>query len=319
MAKKETSWLEFTHKATGEAIRFPYGVVEGAQPGPTLVVMGGMHGSEFCGIEAAIRLLKETKPENLKGTLKVVTIYNLPAFEANLAFLVPQDGINPGRSFPGSEDGTYSEAMGHYISETLLRKADFYVELHGGDIPEALTPFVMYSVTGNEEVDAKARGLAEVYNIPIVVAGDVRNLPKPIHTAGFRAMSLEGLPGILTESGQQGILTDEDTERHLVGLRNVMKHLGMIEGEIVNTVKRMYSEEHIALRSEHEAMWYPFVKLGDWVKKDQVIGEFRDYFGEYVASLVAPVDAHVTVFRSSPHVDVGNVCIELDRVTRFEE
>lgn len=317
--KKEYGWLEFQYKPTGEMIRFPVGTVCGVEEGPTLAVVGGMHGSEFCGIEAAIRLFREVEPEKLKGTLKVVMIYNLPAFENNLGFLVPQDGLNPGRGFPGDPEGPFSEVMAHHIAENILRTADYYVELHGGDIPEALVPFVNHPVTGNAEVDQKSLDLAMVYNIALVVGGDVSKLPRPLHTAGFRAMTLEGIPAILAESGQQGILTMEDTERHLVGLRNIMIHLGMTKGTVVNTVKRMFSVEHNAIRSEFDAMWYPAVQLGEWVKEGQVIGEYRNVFGEHIANVKALFDGHITVIRTSPHVDVGNVVIEMDRVVSKEE
>lgn len=318
-ARKEMGWLEYTFAPTGEAIRWPAGTVYGAEEGPTLVVLGGMHGSEFCGIEAAIRLLQEVEPEKLRGTLKVVTIYNLPAFQANLGFLVPQDGINPGRTFPGNPDGSYSQVMAHLMSENVLRTADYYVELHGGDIPEALVPYMNYPVTGNEEVDAKSRALAMVYNIPLVVAGNVTNLPQPVQTAGFRAMALEGIPSILAESGQQGILDLDDAERHLVGLRNIMIHLGMLDGEIVNTVKRVFSVEHLAIRSECTAMFYPLVKLGDMVTAGQLIGQYRTYFGEPISDVFAPFDSHVTVIRSSPNVAPGNVVFELDRIEGQED
>ena len=52
--------------------------------------------------------------------------------------------------FPGSPIGTYSEAMAYYFDQELLSKTDVMVELHGGDIPEALTPFVIAPVTGIE-------------------------------------------------------------------------------------------------------------------------------------------------------------------------
>ncbi len=318
LGKKEQGWLEFKYQPTDEVIRFPVGTVYGVEEGPTLVVVGGMHGSEFCGIEAAIRLFREVEPEKLKGTLKVVMIYNLPAFESNLGFLVPQDGVNPGRVFPGDPNGSFSEVMAYHLSENVLRTADYYVELHGGDIPEALVPFVNAPITGVEEVDKKSREMAMVFNIALVVGGDLTKLPRPLHTSGFRAMTLEGIPAILAESGQQGILTMEDTERHLVGLRNIMIHLGMREGTIVNTVKRMFSAEHAAIRAEFDAMWYPAVKLGDWATTGQVIGEYRTVFGEHLADVKAPFDGHITVIRTSPHVDTGNVVIEIDRVVERE-
>ena len=93
-----------------------------------------MHGSEFAGIEAAIRLFNEIDPARLRGTLMVGMIYNFPAFYHNMGFVVPQDGKNSGRAFPGSLDGTFSEVMAYYFTEHFLSKANYYVELHGGKV-----------------------------------------------------------------------------------------------------------------------------------------------------------------------------------------
>jgi len=307
--KKEHGWLEFTYKPTGEAIRFPVGTVYGVEEGLTLVVLGGMHGSEFCGIEAAIRLFREVEPEKLKGTLKVVMIYNLPAFENNLGFLVPQDGINPGRVFPGDPEGSFSEVMAYHITENVLRTADYFVELHGGDIPEALTPFVMHLRSGDPDVDEKSRKMAEIYNIPLVVKGVQFSKDNPPHNAFGTAM-MRGAPSMLAESGQQGILKMEEVETHLTGLRNIMVHLGMMNGEIVNTVKRKFIENYTSIRSEHAGMWYPVVHLNQRVTTGEVVGYIRDYFGEPVAEVRAKLDGIVSMVRTSPAIKVGNTLIE---------
>jgi predicted deacylase len=311
---KESGWLEFKYPPTGESIRFPVGTVHGVADGPTLVVLGGMHGSEFCGIEAAIRLFNWVDPAKLRGTLMVGMIYNLPAFQNNLGFVVPQDGINPGRTFPGKPDGSYSEVMAYLFNQEFLSKADYFVELHGGDIPEALVPYIYVPITGNDAVDEKSKAMAEAYNISLICHSKLPPASTALSSA-FVATARRGVPAILTESGQQGILNLEDAERHLAGLRNVLVHLGMMDGTIVNTVKRMISEEHLAIRSVHEGMWYPSVKLGDFAKKDQVIGQIRDYFGQPIADVKAVCDGHITVVRTSPNTAVGNVLIEQDRVT----
>ena len=164
---KEYGWLNFQYRNTGEPIRFPVGTIYGENDGPTLLVLGGMHGSEFAGIEAAIRLFNEVDPTKLKGVLKVGMMYNVPAFENNLGFLVPHDGKNPMGTFPGSRIGTYGEAMAFYFNQEVLSKCDYFVELHGGDIPESLTPFVMHLSGGDPVVDEKSRKMAEVYDIPL--------------------------------------------------------------------------------------------------------------------------------------------------------
>jgi uncharacterized protein len=314
---KEKGWVEYKFPPTGEPIRFPTGTIYGASDGPTLMVLGGMHGSEFAGIEAAIQLFNRVDPAKLCGTLKIGMIYNLPAFQNNMGFVVPQDGINPGRTFPGSLEGSYSEVMAYYMTENFLKKADYFVELHGGDIPEALIPFVYLPITGNDEVDTKSRGLATAYNIPLIVSGNLTASPTPPRSA-FTTTAMRGTPAILCESGQQGILKMEEVQTHLTGLTNVLMHLGMLPGQVVNTVKRVYSQEHIAIRSSMRGMWYPAVKLGDMVKKEDVIGHIRDYFGELLLEVKAVADGHITVIRTSPAVTLENVLIEEDRISGYE-
>jgi predicted deacylase len=66
-------------------------------------------------------------------------------------------------------------------------------------------------------------------------------------------------------------------------------------------------------------MWYPAVKITDWVKAGQVVGHIRDYFGSPLAEVKAVSDGIVTVVRTSPAVAAGNVLLEEDRITSREE
>lgn len=311
---KKTEWLEYKYKNSGEPIRFPVGTIYGKEDGPTLVVVGGMHGSEFCGIQAAIDVFNAVDPEQLKGTLIVGTIYNMPAFVNHTGFVVPQDGKNPMSTFPGKLNGTYGEVMAHYFNENVLSKADYFIELHGGDIPEALTPFTIAGETGNPVVDEKIKEMAEAYNIPLII----HSVLKPSENLGgaFVKTALRGIPAILTESGQQGILNLEDAKVHQTGILNVMKKIGMLDGELVDDAKRIYMEFNGAIRNEVVGMWYPFVKLNQRVAKDEIVGEIRDYFGAHLADIKSPIDGQITVIRTSPSVGVGNVLVELHHVVR---
>jgi uncharacterized protein len=234
-----------------------------------------------------------------------------------LGFLVPHDGKNPMRAFPGNPIGTYGEAMAYYFDQEFLCRADYFVELHGGDIPEALTPFTIHPTTGDAQVEAKCKAMAMAYNIAHVVNRKFDPADPP-HSA-FGVTALRGKPAILCESGQQGILKMEEVETHLVGLRNILVHLGMLPGQVVNTVKRVFIEDYTAIRSELEGMWYPCVQLNDIVKKDQVVGHIRDYFGQDIAEIKSLLDGVISVVRTSPAVKVGNVLIEHGRIVGREE
>jgi uncharacterized protein len=315
---KEKGWIEFKYRNTGEPIRFPVGTVHGVQDGPTLVVLGGMHGSEFCGIEAAIRLFREVDPRKLKGTLKVGMIYNMPAFVNNLGFLVPHDGKNPMSTFPGTPMGTYGEAMAYYFDQAFLSTADYFVELHGGDIPEALAPFAFHNETGDAHQDAAAKAMALAYNISYVISDKVAD-PQKVPNYAYGLCAWRGKPAILCESGQQGILDEDSVNVHLTGLRNILIHLGMMEGVPVNTVKHSFLADYTALRSEIEGMWYPSVKLNEMVKPGQVVGVLRDYFGQDVMEIKAKVEGPITVIRTSSNARVGSVLIEHGRLVSTEK
>jgi len=312
MKKKEI--LKFKYKNSGQSIKFPVGTVYGKKDGPTLVVLGGMHGSEFCGIQGAIDLFNEIKPEELRGTLIVGTIYNMPAFLNHTGFVIPLDGKNPMSTFPGKLDGTYGEVMAYHFYNKVISKANYFVELHGGDIPESLTPFVVCLKTGDQKVDQVINDMAMVYNIPLVITRSI--VPEEKLGAAFRKTALSGIPAILAESGQQGILKEEDAKVHLDGLKNIMIKLNMIDGEIIDTTNRTILEYHGAIRNETPGMWYPFVKLNQRVVKDEVVGEIRDYFGDHLVDIKAPIDGIVTVIRTSPSVGMSNVLVELHHVLK---
>ncbi len=313
---KQKGWLEFKYRNTGEPIRFPVGTIYGASDGPNLVVLGGMHGCEFCGIEAAIRLFNEVDPARLSGTLKIGTIYNMPAHVNNAGFVVPHDGKNPMSTFPGNPIGTYGEAMAFYFDQEVLSKADYFVELHGGDIPEALTPFNRWVETGNADQDAKGKAMAQAYNIPLVVKDPYeQNLPP---NAAYIVTAGRGKPAILCESGQQGILDMQYVNVHLTGLRNILIHLGMMPGTIVNTVKRSYLENYEFVRTDMTGLWYAETKVGDLLKKGQLAGYIRDYFGQDLAEVKAPIEGVVTCVRTSPNIRPSNVIFELGMVASRE-
>ena len=313
---KEKGWLEFKYRNTEEPIRFPIGTIYGASDGPNLVVLGGMHGCEFCGIEAAIRLFNEVDPIKLSGTLTIGTIYNMPAHLNYAGFVVPQDGKNPMSTFPGSPLGTFGEVMAFYFDQEVLSKADYFVELHGGDIPEALTPFNRWVATGNADQEEKAKAMAIAYNIPLVVKDPYeQNLPP---NAAYIITAGRGKPAILCESGQQGILDMQYVNIHLTGLRNTLVHLGMMPGTIVNNVKRKFIENYVFVRTDQTGLWYPDIKVSQLAKKEQVVGQIRDVFGQTIQDVQSPIEGVVTCIRTSPMIQPGNVIFELGELVSQE-
>src|SRR5262249_27668645 len=133
--------------------------VTGAKPGPVLFVNAGVHGGEYPAIEAVIRLGKTLDPKKISGTVILMPVLSLPAFRTRTAFVCPSDNVNPNRVFPGDPRGSYSEQMIFSLIHEFVVHADAYIDLHGGDIPEALVPFAICRV-GHDETAMKSKQMA---------------------------------------------------------------------------------------------------------------------------------------------------------------
>jgi len=221
LGEKRYGVVEFP--VQGQPYRLPLWLINGDEAGPTLVVTGGVHAAEYASIAAALHLGRSLDPKGLRGRVIVVPVVNLPGFAARSIYVCPLDGKNPNRVFPGDAGGTGSEQIADWIFRNVISQADYYVDLHGGDLIEALVPFTIFFRSGNEQVDATSLEMAKIFGIHYLVASES---PGSTISAASRA----GIPSILSESGGQGIWTAEQVADHTNGLERLMRHLEMIPG-----------------------------------------------------------------------------------------
>ena len=133
----------------GQPYRLPMWLINGSADarsgdGPTLVVTGGVHAAEYASIAAALDLGRSVDPQGLRGRVIVVPVINMPAFTARSIYVCPLDGRNLNRVFPGDAHGTASEQIADWVFRNVISRADYYVDLHGGDLIEALVPFTIF-------------------------------------------------------------------------------------------------------------------------------------------------------------------------------
>lgn len=277
--------------------------VTGAEPGPVLFVNAGVHGGEYPAIEAVIRLGKTLDPAAIAGTVILMPVLNLPAFRTRTPFVCPVDNVNPNRVFPGDANGTYSEQMVHALVNEFVAHADAWLDLHGGDIPEALVPFSICR-GGTDAVDVKSKDLAVACGLPYVLA-----VNKPVQTAkgssSYVAGAERGVPSVLVEAGGVGQLQEEAVELLVSGVHRVMHHLGMIERAVAGGTPAtppavLTSFEW--LYSKHAGMFYPRVAAGDLVQAGQVVGTIGDLFGDELESVVAPATGRILFLTINPSV-----------------
>ena len=138
----------------------------GDADGPHVALIGGVHGCEYSSIAAVTRFMNELDTRELAGSITAVPIVSLESFRQRSPFVVPADGKNLNRSFPGSHDGTYTDRLAPSIFEQVIEPADVLLDLHGGDMVEALEPFAIYDASPHEE---RTHGIALAFGLPYVV------------------------------------------------------------------------------------------------------------------------------------------------------
>jgi uncharacterized protein len=283
----------------GQPYRLPMWLINGVGEGPTLVVTAGVHAAEYASIAAALELGRSLDPASLAGRVIVVPVLDMPAFSARSIYVCPLDSTNPNRVFPGNPQGSASEQIADWVFRNVMSQATHYVDLHGGDLIEALVPFTIFFRTGDKRVDDASLEMAKVFGIHFLVCSETPG-------STFCAASRAGIPSILTEAGGQGIWTAEDVRCHTNGLNRLMRHLKMIPGTAPESVPCTLLERFLWLRSEHEGFWYPAVAVNDRVKAGQNLGVIKDYEGHVLQTAISPADGIVLFIVTSLAINRGD-------------
>ncbi len=289
--------LRFSHPTLADW-SWPYTAVRGAADGPHLALTSGVHPAEYPAIEANIRFMRSLDPAALRGSIVSLPLIDVPAFLPRTPFVCPIDGKNPNRCFPGDPNGTFTDVLVDAIFRSVIQPADALVDLHGGDMVEALAPFSIYSVTGNDEVDNRSAAIGRAFGLPYLIA----NRPQPGGLGGtsVQAAAAAGVPGIIAEAGSSGLLTEPETRMLIEGVENVVRHLGTLDGDSRQASLIVEIERFTWMNSPAEGMWYPSVEVGEAVEEGQTIGRIGDLFGETLAEITAPHAGDILFITSSP-------------------
>ena len=277
-------WTGYLELGQGE-FRLPAAVLHGTRPGKTMLITAGVHGGEYVGIQAAIELSQKLKIHKVAGTIIIVKVINVPAFERRNGSMGLTDGKNLNREFPGNPKGTEMERLAWAVSHELQPAADYYIDLHSGDDYEQLTSYVYYAGMADEKTVSQSRRMAEQVDVPYMVRSNVAS------GGAYNYAASQGIPSILIERGGMGAWTSEEVRSTRRDVRNILCHLGIYQGKKDYRTYYPLDVTDICYQdASRDGLWYPFKKPGDMIREGEILGEVRDYEGGLLELSVAEYD-----------------------------
>lgn len=297
--------------AKEDDLQVPVTVIHGTEAGPVLLLTAGVHGDEFPAILALQRLREEIDAKQLKGTLILVHLANLPGFHARRVALHPLDNKNLNREFPGDKNGTPTEQLADFFTREFISRMDFLIDMHSGSWHQQLWPHVYSPFVGNKELDeltfefAKAIGMQN-----IVMYGERPRDPANSISYPNTAMT-RGKPGLTTEIGHLGQRDEDYIEETLELSRNALYFLEMLPGKATPHPNPIIYDKLKSVASPVDGLFTPRVEIGSAVEEGTIVGDVRDYFGNIVAELTSPATGTVLMINYTPPVKAGETPVTI--------
>ena len=302
----------------GTSSLIPITVHNGVQDGPILALIAGIHGSEYAPILSMQEFAAKIDPAQLSGTLVIVHIANMPAFQGRTIYFGPNDLKNLNRSFPGDADGTITERIAYILTHEVMMRSDYVIDIHSGDANESLRPSysAYYAEAGSNEVVRESRRIAVAFGLETIVqfAGSYDSVDEAIYTSA-QAVTL-GIPAMDVESGELGRVDDPYVDPITDGALNVMRELKMIAGEPDLPPNPLFISDRARVYSAHDGIWYAnaLVQAGDYVSEGTHLGRITDYHGNELETITAPASGILLILFGTPPVNEGDNIVVIGRV-----
>ncbi|HSM55051.1 MAG TPA: succinylglutamate desuccinylase/aspartoacylase family protein [Candidatus Sulfomarinibacteraceae bacterium] len=277
------------YQSDGTKVSIPLMGVRGKQEGPVLWLSAAMHGQELSGIPVVWEIIKQhTDPDTLRGAVVGAPILNPFSFNGRTYF-TPEDGYNVNRVFPGDPNGLLTHRLANLIYEEAVTKSDYLIDFHC-NVSSAMY-FSIIKGSEQEEAFRESRKMADAFGVTTIEM----ILKHEAHRTGTMSDEARkaGKPMLVLELIPWRMIYPEAVRVGVRGTLNVMKHLGMIDGEPdpqdeIDVLGGRLSRTE--LNVSRGGLIDKFVDVGDRVEKGQLLGQVVDGYGEPVEDIVSTVD-----------------------------
>lgn len=268
------------------------------QPGPVLLLSGGLHGDELNGIEVVRRMMFRQLHRPEAGTIICIPIINIFGF-IHTSRYVP-DGKDVNRSFPGNSSGSMASRVAHYLSKNIFPIIDYGLDFHTGGAERTNYPQIRCQL--KDPVNAE---LAEAFHAPFTLNSPLR--PKSMRQAAMRL----GKHILVYEGGESGRFDEFAIQEAIDGTLRLMKHLGMRSQAPEAEHPSRYIKNSSWLRARNSGIFFSAVQYGQQVKRNEVVGSLHDPFGDFEQKIKASASGYVLGLNNHPVVHQGDALMHI--------
>lgn len=282
-------------------VRIPIHVRRAVEDGPVVFVTAALHGDEINGTGAIRHIILDEEFLLRRGSVILVPVLNLLAFDRHSRYLPDRRDLN--RSFPGSATGSLASRMARRIFDEIVLRSDFGIDLHTAAVRRTNYPNVR-----GDMGKAKVADLAKAFGANLVLDG------RGPQGALRREACAAGCPTIIMEGGEVWKVEPAIVDSATRGIKNVLRHLGMLDGEIERPPYQIVIERTKWVRAERGGFLQFHVKPGDIVEQDQPLATNTTLLGREQSVLHAPFDGVVVGMTTLPATSPGEPVCHLGRL-----
>lgn len=227
---KQTGFIHIPHSPHEDAwgtTRIPVAVIANGT-GPTAILQGGNHGDEYEGPIVLGELLRELEPSQVQGRVILLPAVNVSAVDAGRR-TSPVDGLNMNRTYPGDPAGSITRQISAYVNDVIYPLGEAFVDLHSGGSSLDILPSAIIEPAPDPAHHRRNAAAVLAFGAPLTVVID--NLGE--RRTSTAASVDQGLTTVGTEMGGGGTVSLDALKVCRRGARNVLAHLGIVEGAIM--------------------------------------------------------------------------------------
>lgn len=267
-------------------------------------IVTGIHGDELEGQYVCYEMARRINEQKDKLT-GIVDIY--PAMNPlgidSITRGIPAFDLDMNRLFPGNGEGDMTE----YLAANIIKDvegSDVVIDIHASNIYLTEIPQIRINNLHKEWL----LPIAEKTNVDFIWIHEASTV---LESTFAYSLNSRNTPTLVVEMGVGMRITKEYGNQLVDGLFNLMREMGIWQGDTISPRKPIISEnpdDVIYLNASKSGVFVPAVKHWERLKKGDHIGSIINPLeGKVLDEILSPIDGIMFTIREYPIVSEGSL------------